>query len=451
MKILLVNPHETNEIKMTKSVEARDNLVPLGLLYIAAALKVEHDVKVVDMALLNLSTSDLPEMLDEFQPDLIGITCVITLWGTALELVQTAKSHAPDVITVVGGPNVSKYPAETLAHKEIDYIIVGSGQKPMLELCRKLERNEDDITIRNCFSNSKVYLDFPVLNTEEYHLDNFSFPDRAALPYKRYHASITAENPTTSMISSMGCPYRCAYCSSRIEQAFQLRKESLVVDEMSEIEQLGIKSTFFQDELFTLTEKRVKTICEDILHRGINLRWMLKARTDSIKPRMIDIMKKAGCMNIHFGIESGNDITLQRMRKGYNANKVKEVISMVKSSGLQCSGNFMLAYPGEQEDDVLRTIEFAASLELDMTHFGITYAIPMTELYYEGVKAGRHSGQDPWAEYTRNPFNQESKNLFKIYASDTFSDEQRNKFLDIAYSSCTTLFDLKKRRNKAVV
>ena len=117
---------------------------------------------------------------------------------------------------------------------------------------------------------------------------------------------------------------------------------------------------------------------------------------------------------------------------------------MVKESGLHCTGNFMLAYPGEEEEDVLNTIEFAASLDLNMTHFGITYAMPMTELFYEGVKAGRHSANDPWSDFTRNP--DKGEDLFRIYASNTFSTDQLNRFLDIAFSKNRTLFDLNKEK-----
>ncbi|OHB76653.1 MAG: hypothetical protein A2Z25_00405 [Planctomycetes bacterium RBG_16_55_9] len=444
MKMLLINPPEDNEIKATKSAHARNNLVTLGLLYLASHLKASHEVKVVDMALLKQSTNELPGIIDDFKPNVIGLTSVITLWGTVLELIHIAKRHAPEVTTVVGGPNVSKYPAETLSHRDVDYIIVGCGQKPMLDLCNRLERHEKDFEIENCYAQEREYESFTTVHSKEHHIDNFPFPDRLATPYERYDASISPENPTTSMITSMGCPYRCAYCSSRVEQAFQLRKETKVVEEMAEVEQLGIKSVLFQDDLFTIKSKRVKNICEDIIHRGIKLHWSVKSRIDSIRPGMLDLMQQAGCSNIHFGIESGNDSTLLRMKKGYDVKKIKEAIKMVKESGLPCTGNFMLAYPGEEEKDVLNTIEFAASLDLNMTHFGITYAMPMTELFYEGVEAGRHSANDPWSEFTRNP--DKGEDLFKIYASNTFSTDQLNRFLDIAFSKNRTLFDLNKER-----
>ncbi|MHC4625751.1 MAG: B12-binding domain-containing radical SAM protein [Planctomycetota bacterium] len=444
MRVLLLNPPEVDEIKATKSAHARNNLVTLGLLYLASHLRSDHDVKVVDMSLLEQTASELPGIMDGFKPDIIGITSVITLWGTVLDLVHTAKRHAPDVVTVVGGANVSKYPAETLSHKDIDYIVVGIGQKPMLELCNRLEKRERDFDIENCYGQGRDYPSFTTVYSEEYHIDNFPFPDRLATPYDRYYASISPENPTTSMITSMGCPYKCAYCSSRIEQAFQLRKETMVVDEMAEIEQIGIRSILFQDDLFTIKLSRVKNVCEDIIRRGIRLNWSVKSRIDSIRPEMLDVMQRAGCSNIHFGIESGNDSTLRRMKKGYDVKKVRESIKMVKASGLQCTGNFMLAYPGEEEKDVLNTIEFAAELDLNMTHFGITYAMPMTELFYEGVRAGRHSGNDPWSEFTRNP--DKGEDLFRIYASNTFSNDQLNRFLEIAFSKNRTLFDLNKEK-----
>lgn len=444
MRILLINPNEINEIKATKSANARNNLAPLGLLYLASHLKSNYDVKVLDMALLNQTTNKLPLIIGQYKPDVIGITAVITLWGVVLDLIRTVKQCAPDVKIVVGGPNVSKYPEETLSHKEVDYIIVGGGQKPMLELCEKLEKHENTSEIENCYVQGQKYRRFKINISNAYNIDNFPFPDRLATPYNLYNASISPENPTTSMITSMGCPYKCAFCSSRMDHPFQLRKESLVVDEMVAIERIGIKSILFQDELFTITPNRIKTICDDIIQRGIKIHWSVKSRIDSLQPEILDIMLRSGCSNIHFGIESGNDATLLKMKKGYSAKKIKETIQMVQKSGLQCSGNFMLAYPGENEYDVLKTIEFATELNLDMTHFGVTFAIPGTELFDEGVRAGRHSGKDPWAAFTRNP--SKGKDLFRIYASNTFTQDQLDHFLDLAFSKTRTLFDLNREK-----
>lgn len=204
MRILLINPPELNEIKATKSADARNNLVPLGLLYLASHLKANHDVNILDMALFKQSTNELPGVIDSYKPNIIGITSVITLWGAVLDLIHTAKQSAPDVVTVIGGPNVSKYPAETLSHKDVDYIIVGSGQKPMLELCDRLEKHERNFQIENCYAQEREYHSLATINSKEYYIDNFPFPDRFATPYDRSNTVTSRPSPcsaTTGFLS----------------------------------------------------------------------------------------------------------------------------------------------------------------------------------------------------------------------------------------------------------
>ena len=146
-------------------------------------------------------------------------------------------------------------------------------------------------------------------------------------------------------------------------------------------------------------------------------------------------MKQAGCFNIHFGIESGNNQTLARMRKGYTTKQVRETVARVKDSGLSCSGNFMLAYPGER--GVLHTIAFAHELQLHLTQFSITLDLPNTMLFTEAIQAGRRQG-NPWSEFVKYP---ERTELVEMFASEKFTPEQLFQFLDDAYSSTRTLFD----------
>lgn len=419
------------------SNKARSPLPPLGLLYLAGALKQRCEVSVVDMVLSGQTENDLIAILDKYRPELVGITSVYGLWPSVVEMFRLVKRYNPAIRTVVGGPNPTQYPAETLSFSEIDYLITGIGQRPLMLLCEALEQGRSGDGIENCYVQGQVYKEFQTIYSEEYHLDRFPLPDRSAVPFAKYHIGICPENPTTTMVSSMGCPFHCAFCSTHRPNV-QIRAVDKVLDEMETIQTLGVRSILFQDELFTLTTKRVDAICEGILQRGIRLNWSVKSRVDSIKSGMPELMKKAGCFNIHFGIESGNDGTLLRMKKGYTLDQVRRTVKMVKDAGLLCTGNFMLAYPGENERDVYRTIEFAHELQLDVTQFSITLLSPGTELFSEAVRTGRQKG-DPLSEFTRD--------LTKIdglhnYASEVFPPEKLFEFLNIAYAGTRTLFDV---------
>lgn len=436
MKVLLIQPPYNNAIpfacKRNYSEEARSPLPPLGLLYLAGHLKKNHDVKVLDMALPG--QDKLESILANFQPDLVGIPSLINLWPTVIDILNLVKRLHPQIRTVVGGPNATQYPEETLSCENIDFLITGLGQFPLMELCNQLEKGQSGEGIENCYVQGIKYGSYDTKYSHK--IDDFEFPDREATSFKEYYAGFCPENPTTTMITSMGCPYKCAFCDVH-NQHLEIRSAEKVLDEIETIQKLGIKSTLFNDELFTLIPNRVREICESLIERKIKIHWSAKSRIDCIQPWMPPLMEKAGCFNVHFGIESGNNSTLERMKKGYNTAQVVDAVVMVKASGLSCTGNFMLGYPGESEKDICNTIVFAKALDLDLAQFVITVDVPNTELFDEAVASGRCHGNH-WSEFTKNP---ERTDLVEMFSSD-LPREKLLEFLDVAHRTTRTLYNI---------
>ncbi len=384
---------------------------------------------------------DLPGLLKTIKPDMVGVTAIIGLWSSALKIVRKVKSYDPSIHTVVGGPNVTYYPQETFSHKEIDYIIVGNGQKPLMDLCDQLENGKIGEGIENCYVQNSYYNRFDCVYSKDYDINKFPYPDRTFVPYEQYIVPFCPENPSTTVITSMGCPFKCAFCTTA-RPPVQLCSVESIVDEMEEIQKLGIRSILFQDELFTLHKKRIKIICEELINRDVRLHWTIKSRIDTIQPWMPELMKKAGCFNIHFGIESGNDTTLKRMNKGYTRTKILNTVEIVKKAGLSCTGNFMLAYPGESEKDILQSIDFTKELNLDISQFSLTIDSPGSQLFEEALKVGRRN-KDYLSEFVKHPDPDNSDLPLELFSSsDHFSQSELQSFLDKAYASTKTLFDI---------
>jgi len=445
MKVLLIQPPCDKEIpigyKRDYSKKARSPLPPLGLLYLAGHIKKHHDVKVLDMEFLRQGICELPAIINSFQPELVGVPSVIGLWPTVIEIFNLVKKVNSSIYTVVGGPNATQYPEETLSFKAIDFLIVGLGQLPLMELCNQLEKGQSGVEIDNCYVQGRSYSHYETKQSKEYTLNDFELPDREAVPFSQYYVSFCPANPTTTMVTSIGCPFKCAFCDCH-NHSLQLCTAEKVVDEIEVIHKMGIKSILFQDDLFTFKPQRVKQICESLIERKIGLHWSVKSRIDCIQPWMPELMKKAGCFNIHFGIESGNKATLVRMKKGYNPEQIKKAVQIVKKAGLACTGNFMLAYPGEDEKDIRNNIAFANALKLDLTQFSITLDLPRTELFDEAVKSGRYHG-NPWSEFTKNP---ERIDLVEMFSSELFPPKRLFDFLDEAYQSTKTLYNMERSK-----
>lgn len=445
MKVLLIQPPNKEEATtafLPKGyAKARSVIPPLGLLALAAFIKTRHDAIVLDMILNQQTYDDLVTEISRIKPDIVGVTANIGLWSSALKIFKVVKSIDSSIRTVVGGPNATYYPEETLCHKEIDFLIVGNGQKPLMELCDQLENKQSGAGIDNCYIQGCSYESYQVKYSAEHALDKFPHPDRTFTPYMEYSVPFCPENPTTTMITSTGCPYKCAFCTTARPPVL-IRTTESIIRELEEIHAMGIRSVLFQDELFTANIKRVKEICESLIERDIRLNWTMKSRIDRIQPWMPDLMKRAGCFNIHFGIESGNNKTLQRMNKGYTREKVKETVEFVKNSGLSATGNFMLAYPGETREDIHSTIEFAKELGLNISQFMLTIDSPGSELFRDAVRSGRRT-HDYLSDYVRHPDPDSSGLPTSLFsASDHFSEDELKSFLEAAYASTKTLFDM---------
>jgi radical SAM superfamily enzyme YgiQ (UPF0313 family) len=439
MKVLLINPPQEEEITYIVpedyNIRARENYSPLGLMYLYSHLIAQHDVSIVDMSARRMGIADIVSILDQYKPDVVGLTCVISKWISIIKLAKYIKDYG--AIVVVGGANPSLYTYETLQCEDVDFVIRGFGQVPFLELCNQLEDGRHIKDIRNCFTRDNYPNKTPgVFELKD--LDQFPFPRRDVLSLDDYNMSYFTNHPTTSLLTSLGCPHRCAFCPCRILKPVTIRKSEKVIEEMRVIQSLGIKSVLVLDELFAMSNHRVSNTCSEIINSDIELDWAVKARASPLSVRSLELMKQAGCCNIHMGIESGCDRILQKMNKKIVTKQIRKAVKRIKDAGISCSANFMLGYPSETEKEIMETINFAIELELDMCQFCITIPVPDTELYKEWQDNSDYVG-DIFSDFTLSP---DKVFLDDIIASDIFTKEQLAEFSDFAYSQTSNLYKI---------
>jgi radical SAM superfamily enzyme YgiQ (UPF0313 family) len=444
MKILLINPPKEQEFALfvpdDYNTKARSNQPPLGLLYLYSYMKDDFDISILDMNAKEMKISQIGDILNSYKPDIIGISCVIAKWITVRDLAKQIKIHG-SIPIVVGGVNPSLYPYETLNCKEIDYVISGFGQIPFKKLCFNIKNNKNTNNIENCYTRSnctnKIIGSFNFVN-----IDDFPIPDRNILPINDYTVPFFPENPSTSMITSLGCPYTCGFCACKNFKPVKLRTPENIVNEMKNIQELNIRSILFQDELFTMSTNRINSICSLIVKKDIKLNWTVRSRASLINEDSLKLMKKAGCFNIHMGIESGTDRILKEMNKNLTIKQIREAVNMIKKIGLSCSASFMLGYPNETEQEIMETINFAEELKLNNCQFFMTMPEPNTELYNNLYKKGKYTG-DIYSQFTMNP---DKINLKNNIASELFSREELINFINIGYSRTNNLYKIKKEK-----
>jgi anaerobic magnesium-protoporphyrin IX monomethyl ester cyclase len=382
IKISLIYPyfHPTNDNSIFR-------FPPLGLGYLAAALKkCGFQVDLVDCTFLTFS--EAVDRVKRAKPEIIGFYSMFSMKKTTLELARTMKreSGGDCCLFVVGGPLPSWSPESFL--DSFDVVAVGEGEETMIELAACVSKGIGFSGVRGL-----VYRDGEnTVRTDDRgfirNLDSLAFPLRELFDneaYKRYYLDRFGYS-TSSMITSRGCPFSCDFCSRPIFGS-DVRTRSIgnIVDEVEEIQALGYERVWFADDCFTIDRKHLLGVCDEIVRRKVDIAWECLSRVDTMDGEVAKGMKRAGCLRVFFGIESGNDSVLSLMNKRITSSQAERAVFVAKNAGLQVGAFFIVGYPGETNKTVLDTVRFASGLPLDYLSFTLPYPIPGTPLY-ERVK-----------------------------------------------------------------
>lgn len=401
MKILLIRPHNIENVntRLPESLNIRQGVLPpLGISYIASVLeKAGHTVKILDAIALNLTNDEVHRYVCEFSPELVGITAMTpTLFG-ALEAAKIAKNSA--AITVLGGPHLSIFPVETLSYPYVDYGINGEGEDAILELIKMLNGEIAPADVKGLIykRNGSIYVNDPVIVED---IDSLPFPSYHLLPMNKYD-SIIGYSPVSTMISTRGCPYKCSFCFKQpSDRKFRCRSPVRIVDEMEYlVGRYKIKEVMFYDDVMTLSRSHVAGICEEILSRNLKVSWETPARVEHIDKELLKLMKKAGCIRLRYGVESGDERILKIMNKGIDLQRIKETFKLTKSAGIGTFAYFMIGYAHETEKTIKKTIDFALELNPDLAMFTVVTPLPQTLLYELAKKEGIVKN-DYWRQFT---------------------------------------------------
>ena len=203
------------------------------------------------------------------------------------------------------------------------------------------------------------------------------------------------------MVTSRGCPYQCAFCAKQpSDLRYRTRSASKIVDEMQEvIKNYNVREIMFYDDTITTNRKHIESICNEIIERGLNISWETPARVNEIDKNLLALMKKAGCLRIRYGVESGDPEILKSMRKGVSLEMTKEVFRLTKEAGIQTFAYFMVGYLHDTAESIKNTLNFAKILAPDLVMFTLTVPAPKTPLYDLVRKEGLIKG-DYWQDFT---------------------------------------------------
>lgn len=401
MKILLVRYHDNNNINSREIKNVTGGMgiwPPLGLLYLGATLKKHgYEVEILDVVARRLDSRGAGEAIFASRADLVGITATTPEIRGVAEAAHSAKGSGAKV--VIGGPHLEIFPDETLSSADVDFAIQGDGEIPLLRLAEALDRAVPDFSKVPGLVYKK---DGAVIKNGIYvetGLDDIPFPDWDLVNIHHY-ARADALSPLAMMVSARGCPYRCGFCFRGVNgMRTRFRDPVSIVDEMEYLHRRWkVREIIFCNDTLTVRRDHIMAMCEEVLRRDLKIFWQGSTRVDAVDPEMLKIMKRAGCKQLKFGIESGSEEILKLMQKGISKEQAVNAFRRCKKEKIRIGAYFIIGYAKENECTIQETIDFAKELDPDFVMFYAGIPLPNTDFHKLAVEE-KKVDPDYWRNY----------------------------------------------------
>lgn len=358
-------------------------VTPYGLLTIAAELR-RHGFEADVVNLARLSWEEAITAIEKRPADLFGLSCYTFHRHVTAALGAEIKARFPQSHLTVGGPHVSALPIQWLAHYPVfDSVVVGEGEATMVELAECVRDGRSWQKLAGTAYRNEAEA---VLGPAREPWDDL---DRLAKPWEHFDYGF--------VITSRGCPGKCTFCSSPRLWGSRLRFRSAesVLEELEElVARRGHRFLGIKDDTFTAHRKRVLAICEGILSRGLEFRWICDTRADCVDPEVLAAMRRAGCVKVNIGIESASPIILQNLRKRLDLSSALQATADAREVGLDVRFYFILGSRGETPETIRESLAFVEQARPTHMFFHGLAIYPGTEEFEHAERAGRVSAED---------------------------------------------------------
>jgi anaerobic magnesium-protoporphyrin IX monomethyl ester cyclase len=445
-RVLFIKYHEAaDQQPLSKKAAEKLGIFPsLALAGLAAWVRQHgYPVQLIDLHVSNMYPKDASGLVAEYDPHIVALTSKTLGWPAVIEIAQMVRETCPNAIIVVGGPHMSIYPKESLTWPCFDIAVVGDGEETFLEICDRIDQGCSLSDMTDIAGTALHTPDGIVQNPARAvprDIDKYPMAAWDLVPVSDYHC-MTLLKPFATMVTTRGCPWHCGYCSQVYSERLRFRSVELVVDEMEHLEKVyGVREIVFFDETFTIGKRRMKHFAEEVMRRGLSVKFNIRARVDTVDREVVRLLKKAGLRSIHMGVEAGTDRVLKIMNKQITREQTERAFRVCREEGVDTRGYFMVGYYDSTPDDIEDMIKFASGLGLDWASFSVATALPATDLYRIAQERGYVDG-DFWRQYTID-----GGGVIPQLETETFTAEQLRAFRTKAYMKFYLRPDLIRRK-----
>lgn len=428
--VLLVNPPTPDGGIWIRSQHrvgrrSRENMIwpQVSLAQLAALLEPEYTVEIIDANALRMGWDAFEKQLETKRPKYY--LTQVTAPTLKNDMIGVFLAKALGAQTLAFGTHVTPMTVETMRpFPALDFVLRGEPEATLRELLDRLEHKrpsnpkvaklvaETSQLQRRRVGVTWITDRFPVQDeTRPYasilglawrndqgeivinpdrpfipNLDDLPIPRHDLLPLDKQRMPML-KGPFTFIVTSRGCPAGCTYCIKHVnyQNSVRVRSATNLCDEIQYLTQLGITNIHMYADLFTVNRDHVVGLCEELLRRNIKIKWTCNSRVDYVDEALLQLMHKAGCWLISWGIESANEQILKRAHKGYHKAQAFTALQWAKAAGIKNWGYFIIGLPGETTASIRETIDYAKALPLDIALFHVAAPYPGTPFFYEVV------------------------------------------------------------------
>lgn len=380
---------------------------PQGLAYIAGTLlKYGHEVEIYEQDIHHYTEEHLTNKLDNEHYDVVGLSFIggYYEYAKALKISQAVNDSKQRPFYIIGGFGPSPEPHYFLKKMSADALVMGEGEETIIDLLNTLENKKDlkdvlGIGYRkgdNTFINATRPLieDVDSIPMPAYDLFNVVHYRKIRMP------RCTKTDFIMPVLTGRGCTFTCNFCY-RMDKGFRARSNESIIEEVRFLQvNYGITYISFSDELLMSSMQRTISFCEDIIKSGLKIKWDCNGRLNYAKPKVLKLMKEAGCVYINYGIEAFDDQILKNMDKVLTTKQIESGIKATIAEDIAPGYNIIFGNIGETRETLMKGVEFLLKYDTEEEVRTIRPVTPYpgSPLYYHAIKEGLIDGIEDFYE-----------------------------------------------------